>query len=75
MRAQLVVKGSIVHNRQVVDPRKFLSEKVEGVDPHLMESVSRPNADPSVEEMIEHFEALETAKRATAAIDDDRKKA
>lgn len=60
----------ILKDRSVIDPRRFLEEMI-GVDPAILGAVDRPNADASIEEMIESFEALDSAKRKAAAIDDE----
>jgi hypothetical protein len=63
------VKGVTVRDRKVIDPRIFLTEHV-GIHPELVESLSRPNADQSMEEVISHFEELDMSFRSSAALDD-----
>jgi hypothetical protein len=72
VRAQVLVKGVTVRDRKVIDPRSFLIEHV-GIDPESVESLSRPNTDQSMEEMITHFEELDMSFRSSAALDDDDK--
>jgi hypothetical protein len=71
VRAQLIVKGVILKNREMIDPRTFLKDQV-GVDRDVVDSVDRPNADAAMEEMIATFEALDDAKRGAAALDDKK---
>jgi hypothetical protein len=71
VRAQLIVKGVILKNREVIDPRTFLKDQV-GVEPGVVDSVDRPNADGGMDDMIASFEALDNAKRALAALDDKK---
>jgi hypothetical protein len=66
----VIVKGAIVQNGKVIDPRQFLKDKV-GIDPDVIDSVNRTNADVAVEDMIASFEALDKAKRTAAALDDE----
>ena len=72
VRAQVLVKGVTVRNRQVIDPRKFLIEET-GYDPEIVNSLSRPSADASMEDLITHFENLEVSYREAAALDDQER--
>ena len=73
VRAQIIVKGMILKDRKVIDPRRFLEEKV-GVNPDMLGAVDRPNADASIEDMVANFDALENSKRKVSAIDDEKTK-
>ena len=71
MRAQLVVKGVILKNREVIDPREFLKHQVH-VDPDLVDSLDGAATDAGMDDMISSFEALDEAKRLIAASDDKK---
>jgi hypothetical protein len=73
IRAQVLVKGVTVRGRKVVDPRPFLIEEV-GIDPELVDSLSRPSVDSSMEDLISQFEELDTSYREAASLDDQRLK-
>ena len=68
IRAQLLVQAVTVCNRKVVDPRQFLKEC--GYDADLIDSITRPHSDKTVEAMFEHFEALDSTFRVAASEDD-----
>lgn len=72
VRAQVLVKGVTVRGTgTVIDPREFLINDV-GYDPELVDSLSRPSADTSMEDLISHFEELDASYRKAAALDDER---
>jgi hypothetical protein len=72
VRAQVVIKGVAVRDRKVIDPRVFLKEQV-GVEPELVDALSRPSANASMEDLIAQFEDLESSYRNAAALDDDQR--
>jgi hypothetical protein len=69
IRAQLLVQAVTVCNRKVVDPRQFLKD-VCGYDADLIDSITRPHSDKTVEEMFERFAALDNTFRVAASEDD-----
>jgi len=72
VRAQIIVKGKFLKDRKVIDPRQFLEEV--GVGPDVLGELYQQNAEPSMQEMVSSFEALENAKRKESALDDDKVK-
>jgi hypothetical protein len=63
----------MVCNRKVVDPGQFLKEDC-GHDADLIDSITRPDSDKTVEEMFQHFEALDSAFSVAASEDDQARR-
>lgn len=70
----MIVKGVIVHNRKVIDPRKFLVDQL-GAEKVLVDAIDRTNGSNFESVLIERFEALDDAKKRSAASRDDETQA
>ena len=72
VRAQIIVRGVMVHNRKVIDPRMFLIDRL-GADKDLVDKIDRTNAPDCAGGVIKCFEDLDDAQRRSAAISDESK--
>mmetsp|Transcript_12704 Transcript_12704/g.36963 ORF Transcript_12704/g.36963 Transcript_12704/m.36963 type:complete len:211 (+) Transcript_12704:139-771(+) len=71
IRAQVLIQGVAVKDREVVDPRELL--KSQGYDPNLVDSLCRPSngeQTKSMDDMMRAFEDLDASFRASTAADD-----
>lgn len=68
----MIVKGVIVHNRKVIDPRMFLIDRL-GANKDLVDKIDRTNVPDYAGEVIKCFEDLDDAQRRSAAISDGTK--
>jgi hypothetical protein len=64
-----MVKGVVVQNRKVIDPRHFLIDQL-GADKELVDAIHGIDAPDAVAEIIKCFEDLDDAKRKAASIID-----
>lgn len=60
-----------MRNGRVMDPRHFFEKDI-GVDTDVLDSLSRPNNDPTMEGLILNSENVDNAFRALASQDDEK---
>jgi len=66
----MIIKGVMVHGRTVIDPRNFLTKEL-GAEKDLVDKIHRTNAlDDDIQNIIQCFEDLDSAKRVSASLHD-----
>ena len=71
IRCQILVQGVAVKGREVLNPAMFLKDI--GMNSDLVDSLILPRVpNPTVEEMLERYAALEDAMRVDASHDDNQ---
>jgi acyl-CoA thioesterase FadM len=71
IRAHMVCQGLALQGRNVLDPRKYLTEKV-GMDAGLIESLSQESSNTTMADLMDKYMDMEVKFKEAASQDDDK---
>jgi hypothetical protein len=71
IRAHMVCQGLALQGRTVLDPRKYLIEKV-GIDAELVESLSQESSNTTMSDLMHQYMEMEVKFKEAASQDDEK---